>query len=101
MVLAPLRLRCCDIDCCAKLERRNYDAPSLFQMELINPLSTRPRHSGRIGFFMTALILLVVGMAFAKTEAFEWFVLKNAIRAKYPTVPRITTEQLAQWLADK
>jgi rhodanese-related sulfurtransferase len=70
-------------------------------MELINPLSTRRRHSGRIGFFMTALILLVVGMAFAKTEAFEWFVLKNAIRAKYPMVARITTEQLAQSLGDK
>ena len=50
---------------------------------------------------MTALIMLVVGMGLAKTEAFEWFVLKNAIRAKYPSVPRITTEQLAQWLNDK
>jgi rhodanese-related sulfurtransferase len=70
-------------------------------MELINPTSARPRRTGRLGFFMTALILLIVGIAFSKTEGFEWFVLKNAIRAKYPMVVRITTDQLAQWLDDK
>ncbi len=69
-------------------------------MELVSPISTRPRiPNARLGIFMTALILLVVGISLGKTEAFEWFVLKNAIRAKYPTVPRITTEQLAQWLS--
>lgn len=70
-------------------------------MELISPISTRRRiPNGRLGMFMTALILLVVGIAFGKTEGFEWFVLKNAIRAKYPNVRRITTGELADWLAD-
>ncbi|MFL6583522.1 MAG: rhodanese-like domain-containing protein [Chthoniobacterales bacterium] len=70
-------------------------------MELISPLNPRPRASNaRLGMFMTLLILLAVGMAFARTEGFEWFVLKNAIRAKYPNVRRITTAQLADWLAD-
>jgi rhodanese-related sulfurtransferase len=50
---------------------------------------------------MTALILLVVGIALGKTEGFEWFALTNAIRTKYPTVPRITTAELAQWIEDK
>jgi rhodanese-related sulfurtransferase len=70
-------------------------------MELISPISTRPRiPNARLGLFMTALILLVVGIAFGKTEGFEWFVLKNAIRAKYPNVRRVTTAELAQWLGD-
>src|SRR4051812_3291959 len=70
-------------------------------MELISPINTRPRMpNARLGIFMTLLILLVVGIAFGKTEGFEWFVLKNAIRAKYPSVRRITTAQLADWLAD-
>jgi rhodanese-related sulfurtransferase len=84
-----------------EIERRNYDASSVFQMELISPISTRPRiPNARLGIFMTLLILLVVGIVFGKTEGFEWFVLKNAIRAKYPNVRRITTAQLAQRLAD-
>ena len=49
---------------------------------------------------MTLLILLVVGIAVGKTQGFEWFVLKNAIRAQYPAVRRITSAQLADWLAD-
>ena len=70
-------------------------------MELVSPIPTRPRIPNiRLGIFMTALILLVIGMSLAKTEAFEWFVLKNAIRAKYPNVRRITTAELAQWLED-
>src|SRR5436305_14297897 len=101
MVLALLRLRCCDINLLGEIERRNYDGPPVFQMELISPLNPRPRASNaRLGMFMTLLILLAVGMAFARTEGFEWFVLKNAIRAKYPNVRRIATAQLDDWLAD-
>jgi rhodanese-related sulfurtransferase len=71
-------------------------------MELISPIATRPRiPNARLGIFMTLLILLVVGIVFGKTEGFEWFVLKNAIRAKYPNVRRITTAELAEWLADR
>lgn len=70
-------------------------------MELVSPLSTRRRiPSARLGIFMTALIVLVAGIGFGKTKGAEWFVLKNAIRLKYPNVRRITTEQLAGWLND-
>ena len=70
-------------------------------MELVSPISTRRRiPNARLGLFMTALIVVVAGIGFARTQSFEWFVLKNAIRLKYPGVRRITTEQLAAWLAD-
>lgn len=70
-------------------------------MELVSPIATRSRMpNARLGIFMTALIVLVAAIGFGKTEKFEWFVLKNAIRAKYPSVRRITTEQLADWMTD-
>lgn len=49
---------------------------------------------------MTVFIVLIVGIAFGRTEGMEWFVLKNAIRAKYPNVRRITTAELAAWMED-
>lgn len=70
-------------------------------MELISPLSTRPRvPNSRVGMMMTALIVLVAGIAFARTPPFEWFVLKNSLRVNFPSVRWISTSELARVLAD-
>lgn len=71
-------------------------------MEVVSPLSTRRRiPASRLGMFMTGLIVLVAAIGFGRTQSFEWFVLKNAIRAKYPGIRRISTAELAAWLDDR
>lgn len=71
-------------------------------MELISPISTRPRvPNARIGLLMTGLIVLAVGVAFARTRQFEWFVLKSSLRANFPNVRWISTEELARDLANR
>jgi rhodanese-related sulfurtransferase len=49
---------------------------------------------------MTALIVLVAGFGASQSGAFQWFLLKASLRTKFPQVQWITTQQLADWLAD-
>ena len=49
---------------------------------------------------MTALIVLVGAIAFAQTPGFQWFVLKNSLRANFPHVRWLSTSELARWLID-
>ena len=49
---------------------------------------------------MTALIVLVGAILFARTPAFQWFVLKTSLRANFPQIRWLSTSELAQWLAD-
>ncbi len=69
-------------------------------MEIVSPLSHRPRvPNARIGLFMTGLIVLAVGIIFARTPRFEWFVLNNSLRANFPNVRWISTDELARAMA--
>lgn len=49
---------------------------------------------------MTALIVLVGGFGVSKSSAFQWFLLKASLRTQFPQVQWITTQELADWLAD-
>ncbi|HEV2842679.1 MAG TPA: rhodanese-like domain-containing protein [Chthoniobacterales bacterium] len=70
-------------------------------MELISPIPRRESRvsSTRVGLLMTGLIVAVVALLGART--IEWFVLGQSLRLRFPKVEWITTEQLADWLADK
>lgn len=70
-------------------------------MELISPIPRRERRvsSTRIGLLMTGVILAFIALLSGRT--IEWFILKQSLRHRFPRVEWITTEQLADWLADK
>lgn len=70
-------------------------------MELISPIPRREsRVSGtRTGLLMTGLIVAVIALLGGRT--IEWFVLKQSLRHRFPRVEWITTEQLADWLANE
>ena len=70
-------------------------------MELISPIPRRERRvsSTRIGLLMTGLILAFIALLGGRS--IEWFILKQSLRHRFPRVEWITTEQLADWLADK
>jgi rhodanese-related sulfurtransferase len=70
-------------------------------MELISPIPRRERRvsSTRIGLLMTGFIVAVIALLGGR--GIEWFILKQSLRYRFPTVEWITTEQLADWLADK
>lgn len=48
---------------------------------------------------MTALLVLVLGLAGCREV--DWFLLKRSLRSKFGDEHWITTQQLADWLADK
>ena len=66
MVLAPFKLRCCDIDCSRCLcenERVGYGASPIFQMEYVPPFTNQSRvPHGKLGLAMTALFILGLGL---------------------------------------
>ena len=70
-------------------------------MELISPIPRRERRvsSTRIGLLMTGLIVACIALLGGRS--IEWFILKQSLRHRFPRVEWITTEQLADWLADK
>src|SRR5438093_4967200 len=70
-------------------------------MEIIRPHSVPRAPRARLAIMMTALIVLVAGFGFSKTSAFQWFWLKASLRTHFPRVQWITTQELADWLADK
>ena len=69
-------------------------------MEIVRPHSLAPAPRARLALMMTALIVLVGGFGASKTAAFQWFWLKASLRTHYPQVRWMTTQQLAEWLAD-
>ncbi|MDP9254417.1 MAG: rhodanese-like domain-containing protein [Verrucomicrobiota bacterium] len=70
-------------------------------MEIIRPHSAPRAPRARLAIMMTALIVLAAGFGFSKTSAFQWFWLKASLRTHFPRVQWITTQELADWLADK
>jgi rhodanese-related sulfurtransferase len=70
-------------------------------MELISPIPRRERRvsSTRIGLLMTGLIVAMIALLGGRN--IEWFILGQSLRHRFPMVEWITTEQLANWLANK
>ena len=53
----------------------------------------------RLGFVLAGLI--IAGLALLAMRSVDWFLLKKSLRHRFPKVNWITTQQLADWLADK
>jgi rhodanese-related sulfurtransferase len=70
-------------------------------MEILSPIPPAGAHvpNARLGFIMTGLI--VAGLALLAMRGVDWFLLKKSLRHRFPKVEWITTQQLADWLADK
>jgi rhodanese-related sulfurtransferase len=70
-------------------------------MEIVSPIPARGARvpNARIGLLMTGLI--VAALALLGLRSVDWFLLKQSLRQRFPTVEWITTAELADWLADK
>jgi rhodanese-related sulfurtransferase len=70
-------------------------------MELFSPIPSRgPRiANARLALLMTGLIVAAVALLF--TRSINWFLLKKTLEHRFPEVAWISTEELANWLADK
>ena len=70
-------------------------------MELFSPIPSRgPRiPNARLALLMTGLIVAAVALLF--TRSINWFLLKKTLEHRFPEVAWISTQELANWLADK
>lgn len=70
-------------------------------MELFSPIPSRgPRiANARLALLMTGLIVAAVALLF--TRSIHWFLLKKSLERRFPEVAWISTQELANWLADK
>jgi rhodanese-related sulfurtransferase len=70
-------------------------------MEIVSPIPSRGRRipNARLALLMTGLIIAAV--ALLCTRSIHWFLLKKSLEHRFPEVAWITTEELANWLADK
>jgi rhodanese-related sulfurtransferase len=70
-------------------------------MEIVSPIPRRGSRvpNARLGLLMTGLI--VAAVALLGIRSIDWFLLKQSLHYRFPKVEWITTEQLADWLADK
>lgn len=70
-------------------------------MELFSPIPSRgPRiPNARLGLLMTGLLIAAVGLLFMRS--IHWFLLKKSLHHRFPKVEWISTQELANWLADK
>jgi rhodanese-related sulfurtransferase len=70
-------------------------------MELFSPIPSRgPRiANARLALLMTGLIVAAVALLF--TRSINWFLLKKTLEHRFPEVAWISTQELANWLADK
>lgn len=70
-------------------------------MELFSPIPSRgPRiANARLALLMTGLIVAAVALLF--TRSINWFLLKKTLEHRFPEVALISTQELANWLADK
>ena len=69
-------------------------------MEIISPIPLRGSRvpNARLGLLMTGLI--VAACALLGIRSIDWFLLKQSLRHRFPSVEWITTAKLADWLAD-
>jgi rhodanese-related sulfurtransferase len=70
-------------------------------MEIISPIPSHGRRipNARLALLMTGLIVATVGLLFMRSV--HWFLLKKSLEHRFPEVAWISTEELANWLADK
>ena len=70
-------------------------------MELFSPIPSRgPRiPNARLALLMTGLIVAAVALLFMRS--IHWFLLKKSLEHRFPEVTWISTQELANWLADK
>ena len=70
-------------------------------MEIVSPIASRGRRipNARLALLMTGLIIAAVALLFSRS--IQWFVLKKTLAHRFPEVAWISTEELANWLADK
>lgn len=70
-------------------------------MELFSPVPSRsPRiANARLALLMTGLIVAAVALLF--TRSINWILLKKSLEHRFPDVAWISTQELANWLADK
>lgn len=70
-------------------------------MEILSPIPRRgPRvPNARLGLLMTGVI--VAAVALLGMRSIEWFLLKKSLQHRFPKVEWISTQELANWLADK
>jgi rhodanese-related sulfurtransferase len=70
-------------------------------MEIISPISSRrPRFpNARLGLLLTGLI--IAALALLGVRSIDWFLLKRSLKYRFPRVEWISTQELADWLADK
>ena len=103
MVLAPFKLRCCDIDCSRCLcenERVDYGASPIFQMEYIPRFTNQSRvPHGKLGLAMT--VLFILGLDLIASSSVDWFLLKHSLRNRFANSDWITIRELSDWLGDK
>ena len=85
IVLAPFKLRCCDIDCSRCLcenEPVGYAARPIFQMEYVPRFTNQSRvPHGKLGLAMTALFIL--GLGLIASTSVDWFSLKCSLRNRF------------------
>jgi rhodanese-related sulfurtransferase len=70
-------------------------------MELFSPIPSRGARipNARLALLMTGLIVAAVALLF--TRSINWFLLKKTLEHRFPEVAWISTQELANWLADK
>ena len=70
-------------------------------MEIYSPIPQRSSRvpNARLGLLMTGLI--AASLALLGVRSIDWFLLNQSMRYRFPKIEWITTEQLADWLADK
>jgi rhodanese-related sulfurtransferase len=70
-------------------------------MEILSPIPSRGSRipNARLGLLMTGLI--IAGLALLGMRSIDWFLLKKSLRHRFPKVDWISTQELAEWLADK
>lgn len=70
-------------------------------MEILNPIPSRGSRipNARLGLLMTGLI--IAGLALLGMRSIDWFLLKKSLQHRFPKVEWISTQELADWLADK
>lgn len=70
-------------------------------MEIVSPIPSRGARipNARLGLLMTGLI--VAAVALLGMRSIDWFLLKKSLQQRFPKVEWITTQELANWLADK
>ena len=70
-------------------------------MEIVSPIPSRGVRipNARLGLLMTGLIIAAVALLFMRS--IHWFLLKKSLEHRFPQVEWISTQELANWLADK